>query len=85
MVARVASTARTADESLAAAWPDDVRDTCGNVFGQSLRAFAPPIPVDARVLEIGCAEFDWLQHATSAWPAMTFTGIDWRPSTPKRG
>jgi hypothetical protein len=64
-------------------WPRDVRDTCGNVFGQSLRAFAPPIKSDARVLEIGCAEFDALKHATKAWPQMAFTGIDWRKSQPR--
>lgn len=30
------------------------------------------------MLEIGCAEFDALRHAVTAWPDMTFTGIDWR-------
>jgi SAM-dependent methyltransferase len=60
------------------AWPADVRDTCGNVFGLSLRQFAPQIPADARVLEIGCAEFNWLKPAQATWPEMTFTGIDWR-------
>ena len=64
-------------------WPADVRDTCGNVFGQSLRAAQPALKADARVYEIGCAEFDWLTHATTAWPDMMFTGIDWRACKPK--
>lgn len=68
---------------IASAWPADVRDTCGNVFGNSLRAYNPPIPANAKVLEIGCAEFDALRHATAAWPQMSFTGIDWRRSQPK--
>lgn len=67
------------------AWPADCRDTCGNIFGQSLRAFTPPIPANAHVLEIGCCEFDALKIATTAWPEMTFTGIDWRPSKAKGG
>jgi len=59
-------------------WPENCGDTCGHVFGQALRAAAPALKADARVLEIGCAEFDWLSRAAEAWPAMTFTGIDWR-------
>lgn len=69
--------------SVAALWPKEVGDTCGNVFGNSLRACDPPIPSNANVLEIGCAEFDALRFAIQAWPEMTFTGIDWRATTPK--
>jgi SAM-dependent methyltransferase len=64
--------------TLASSWPQDVGDTCGNVFGQSLRAVDPSIPLDANVLEIGCAEFDWLSRAAGAWQDMHMTGIDWR-------
>jgi SAM-dependent methyltransferase len=64
--------------TLASSWPQDVGDTCGNVFGQSLRAVDPSIPLDANVLEIGCAEFDWLSVAHKAWPGMALLGIDWR-------
>lgn len=64
--------------SIAAAFPLDVGDACGNFFGTALRACAPPLPADGRCLEIGCAEFDVMKYATQAWPAMTFTGIDWR-------
>lgn len=69
------------------AWPADVKDTCGNVFGLSLRHARPDLKSDARVLEIGCAEFNWLAPASKAWPEMLFTGIDWRackwPPTPR--
>jgi SAM-dependent methyltransferase len=68
--------------TLASSWPQDVGDTCGNVFGQSLRAVDPSIPLDANVLEIGCAEFDWLTVAKQAWPDMTLTGIDQREPKP---
>lgn len=59
-------------------WPADVGDLCGNVFGMALRAAQPDIPPTATVLEVGCAEFDWLSKAAKAWPQMTLTGIDWR-------
>jgi hypothetical protein len=65
--------------SLASTWPLDVGDHCGNVFGQSLRAVDPTIPLDGNVLEIGCAEFDWLTVAHKAWPEMNKMGIDYRP------
>lgn len=68
---------------IAAAFPLDVRDSCGNFFGTALRAFDPYISPSAKVLEIGCAEFNWLDHAARAWPEMTFTGIDWRKSKPR--
>lgn len=36
------------------------------------------LPVNANVLEIGCAEFDWLTPAHESWPEMSFIGLDWR-------
>ena len=66
----------TAD--LIAAWPD-VKDSCARFFGTCLRAARPDLKSDARVLEIGCCEYDWLTPAAAAWPEMTVTGIDWRP------
>lgn len=60
------------------AYPAQVKDSCGQFFSTCLRAFAPRIPADARVLEIGCAEFNWLATACKAWPEMLLTGIDWR-------
>lgn len=60
------------------AYPEKIGDSCGQFFATCLRTYAPRIPAEAHVLEIGCAEFDWLKGATTAWPEMTFTGIDWR-------
>lgn len=60
------------------AWPAKVGDSCGQFFGTCLRAAAPALRPDARVLEIGCCEYDWLKTATTVWPEMRFTGIDWR-------
>lgn len=59
-------------------YPLRTGDSCGDFFGTCLRAAAPRLTPAARVLEIGCAEFDWLTTAMRAWPEMTFTGIDWR-------
>ncbi len=63
---------------IAAAWPLTTGDSCADFFGTCLRACNPDIPADARVLEIGCAEYDWLSAAAKAWPEMTLTGIDVR-------
>lgn len=63
--------------TLADAWPT-VKDECGRFFGTCLRAYRPEIAADARVLEIGCAEYDWLSDAHRAWPHLQLTGIDWR-------
>jgi hypothetical protein len=64
--------------AISTAWPEKVSDSCGQFFGTALRAAHPDIRPDARVLEIGCCEYDWLKQATTVWPEMTFTGIDWR-------
>lgn len=38
----------------------------------------PELPPNARVLEIGCAEADWLGAMRAARPDLHLTGIDWR-------
>ena len=58
---------------------------CGDFFETMLRAFPAPIPLDANVLEVGCAEFDWLAAARASWPAMRLTGIDARGQAPRPG
>jgi SAM-dependent methyltransferase len=63
---------------IAATWPAKTGDSCADFFGTCLRAFDPDIPSTASVLEIGCAEYDWLTPAHRAWPEMTLIGIDWR-------
>lgn len=64
--------------SVVGAWPQQVGDSCGQFFGTAMRAAQPDLKPDARVLEIGCCEYDWLKTALVTWPEMTFTGIDWR-------
>lgn len=53
-------------------------DACCDFFAQLLRAADPDVPESARVLEIGCAELDWLTIAATSWPSLKLTGIDWR-------
>lgn len=53
-------------------------DSCGDFFLTALEAANPSIPADARVLEVGCSEFDWLFYAKDSWPRMQFSGVDWR-------
>jgi SAM-dependent methyltransferase len=57
-------------------------DMCGDFFETMLRAFPAPIPANANVLEVGCAEFDWLGVAKASWPEMRLTGIDARARPP---
>lgn len=68
----------TAVAGVVEAWPDTVRDSCAQFFGTTLRAAQPALMPAARVLEIGCCEYDFLKQAEGVWPEMTFTGIDWR-------
>lgn len=62
----------------AGVYPEQVGDSCGQFFSTALYAAKPELKPDARVLEIGCCEYNWLSLATTVWPDMTFTGIDWR-------
>lgn len=61
-----------------AEWSYTGNDYCCQFFTTALAAFAPPIPPDASVLEIGCAELDWIALARKTWPQMSITGIDMR-------
>ncbi len=64
--------------SIASRWRYDGHDACAEFFDHCLRAANPDIPEAAHVLEIGCAEFNWLTPAARCWPDMAFIGIDWR-------
>lgn len=64
---------------LASSWRYTGGDACAEFFSTALAVADPPVPLAARVLEIGCCEYDWLTPASATWPQMTFTGIDWRP------
>lgn len=62
----------------AATWRYADRDECARFFTHCLHAQNPDLPEQASVLEIGCAEFDWLALAEKAWPSFTLHGLDWR-------
>lgn len=70
-------------ETLADTWAYVGHDECLKFFGTALRETRPPIAPVGAVLEIGCAEGDWITPAMQAWPGMTFTGIDWRGASRK--
>ena len=72
--------------TLADTWQYKVgTDICGDFFHEMIRRFPAPIPTDAHVLEVGCAEFDWLSTAKASWPGMQLTGIDARPQPQRPG
>jgi SAM-dependent methyltransferase len=62
--------------SLLKDFPLDARDGCINLFGLALRSWQ--MPVKGKMLEIGCAEADWVGHALKADPTLEITGVDWR-------
>ena len=64
-------------------WVYDGTDGCCQFFTACLKAARYDIPDGAQVLEVGCAEFDWIEHMERRCPEMTVTGIDWRAT--KRG
>jgi SAM-dependent methyltransferase len=62
---------------IAESWTYPGGDSCADFFTGYLKATDPDVPANANVLEIGCEEFDWLDHAKACWPKLFFTGIDW--------
>lgn len=63
---------------LADTWAYDGKDECLQFFTLALHTIRPPVPASGSLLEIGCAEANWLALAQKAWPDLTLTGIDWR-------
>lgn len=66
----------TVGTSLLSDFPLETRDACLDFFGLCLRSWK--MPIAGRVLEVGCAEADWIGHALKADPSLEVTGIDWR-------
>lgn len=66
-------------ETFRARWRYDGPDAGLRLFGAVLHA-TPTVDLAAydRVLEIGCAEADWLTLAQAAEPTLDLYGIDWR-------
>lgn len=54
-------------------------DICGSYFGDVWDSGALVFPPHARVLEVGCAEYDWMTPMLELRPDLDIVGIDWRP------
>lgn len=59
-------------------WSYPGGDSCADFWTACVKASGLDIPDTANVLEIGCAEFNWISHAHKSFQDMTFTGVDWR-------
>lgn len=65
--------------SFRANWKYPATDDPGlRLFTLALDASSLDIPTGAKVLEIGCAEADWMGPALRADRTLQLTGIDWR-------
>ena len=65
---------------------DDPRgDMCVGFFQDMWNEGRVTFPLGARVLEVGCAEADWLTPMKTARPDLHLTGMDQRPHRPRRG
>ena len=56
-------------------WDDD---SCGHLWELAYQTGRLVFPQQAAVLEIGCAEFDWITPLLAVRPDLHVTGIDWR-------
>lgn len=53
-------------------------DLCLSIWADAYASGAMEFPPHARVLEIGCAEADWMTPMLALRPDLQITGIDWR-------
>lgn len=60
-------------------------DLCAEMFTAAIRLAQPPLKATGRLLEVGCAEFDWLSVAEHSWPGMDLTGLDTRGYSGRSG
>lgn len=61
------------------------RDRCLTIFGGAYASGALVFPPHAHVLEIGCAEADWMTPMLAERPDVQITGIDWRTKEDRPG
>ena len=54
------------------------RDVCLSMWADAYDSGLFDFPPNARVLEIGCAEADWMTPMLALRPDLDITGIDWR-------
>jgi SAM-dependent methyltransferase len=59
----------------------ETREFCAGFWAEAWNANVVTFPLNARVLEIGCAEDDWQTAMLQARPDLHVVGIDWRPVT----
>jgi hypothetical protein len=57
---------------------DHGRDVCLSLWADAYASGRIEFPPNARVLEIGCAEADWMTPMLALRPDLQITGIDWR-------
>lgn len=55
-------------------------DACLSIFREVYETGALVFPPRAHVLEVGCAEADWMTPMLAVRPDLTIIGIDWRPT-----
>jgi SAM-dependent methyltransferase len=60
-------------------------DLCVGFFTEMFAAGRIPIPQGAKVLEIGCAEVDWLTPMKARRPDLTLVGVDQRQHEERPG
>lgn len=60
-------------------------DHCIGFFSEMYESGRVPIPEGAKVLEIGCAEVDWLTPMKALRPDLHLTGLDQRTHPPRPG
>ena len=53
-------------------------DLCLNIWADAYADQTFDFPPNARVLEIGCAEADWMTPMLALRPDLQITGVDWR-------
>ena len=60
-------------------------DVCLGFWAEAWQAGVVTFPEGAHVLEIGCAEADWLTPMKTARPDLHLTGLDWRGQIDRPG
>ena len=75
---------RTEDgEAIHSVW--DADDSCLSIWALAYATGVLSFPPQAQVLEIGCAEADWMTPMLSLRPDLQLTGIDWRGGLTRPG
>ena len=67
-----------AEDHFADRWIYKGGDDCCKFFTACLHEARWTIPRGGTVLEVGCAEFDWMAEMARQCPDIQVTGIDWR-------